>query len=555
LRVVSPAAQASLALGLYLIAWAVADALPLLAHLTRSQLDQLSPDPNFYVWSIRWWPHALGHLINPLHPTVIGAPRGVDLAWTNSTPALALLLSPLTLTAGPVATFNILVFLSLPLSAWTAFILCRRLTGGFWPALVGGTVYGFSAFEANHILAGQLNLAVSFVFPLLAYLVLAWFEHSLSGRVLVGLLVGALLLEFFISMELFAEMTGLWLVALVLGLLISGVDLRRRVLHLAGNVATAYVVTFALLSPYLAYALSHMPPRFVSDAQHHSMDLLSSVVPRPGQTLGIGWLAQAAGRFPAPLRDDYIGIPLICVLVLLVASVMRSRFTRFLMALLGIVVVVALGPELDVGGRPIVALPWAPVWRLPVIRSAFPARLMVFGFLILGVLLAVWLKERSRHPWARWLAAGLVLAFMAANLPALKLSSAFSTPGFFTGSGYRQVLRAGETVLVLPDLGNEGMLWQAGTDMYFRSVGGFVGVGVSRSLHGNPAVSATIPPVGRLRAGRLSGRKVQAFRSFLVRRGVGAILVDRRHPGGWPEILGKLGYRSRELGGVLFYRT
>ncbi len=72
-------------------------------------------------------------------------------------PPLALLATPLTLTAGPVISFNVLASLALPLSAWAAFVLCRRLTAKFWAGLAGGAVFGFSAFETYHSAFGHLN--------------------------------------------------------------------------------------------------------------------------------------------------------------------------------------------------------------------------------------------------------------------------------------------------------------------------------------------------------------------------------------------------------------
>ncbi len=63
--------------------------------------------------------------------------------------------------------------IGLPVSAWAAFVLCRRLTGKFWPSIVGGAVYGFSAFEMGHNFAGQINLTYSLLLPLLAYLMSA----------------------------------------------------------------------------------------------------------------------------------------------------------------------------------------------------------------------------------------------------------------------------------------------------------------------------------------------------------------------------------------------
>src|SRR5438132_4597087 len=119
---------------------------------------------------------------------------------------------------------------------------------------------------------------------------------------------------------------------------------------------------------------------------------------------------------------------------------------------------------------------------------------------------------------------------MAASTPALDVSSTFGTPSFFTTGAYRRVLPPGSTALVLRDVGNEGMLWQARTDMSFRLTGGFLGVGISR-------YRGQRPPVSELARGRLTPRKVRRFRAFLRAAGVGAILIDARGPGPWPRIL------------------
>ncbi len=68
----------------------------------------------------------------------IMAPGGVNLAWATTTPTVSLLMWPITATAGPIAAFNLSLILAPPASAWATFILARRLTGKFWPALLGG---------------------------------------------------------------------------------------------------------------------------------------------------------------------------------------------------------------------------------------------------------------------------------------------------------------------------------------------------------------------------------------------------------------------------------
>ena len=56
-----------------------------------SELVGLGADPQIFAWSFAWWPHALVHGHDPLVADVIWAPDGVELAWTATTPGLALL--------------------------------------------------------------------------------------------------------------------------------------------------------------------------------------------------------------------------------------------------------------------------------------------------------------------------------------------------------------------------------------------------------------------------------------------------------------------------------
>ena len=82
-------------------------------------------DPEFFVWSFAWWPHAIGDWTDPFVTHALYAQVGVNLAWTTSVPALALAFSPVTVLFGPVVAFNVAALLLPALSAFTAFWLCR----------------------------------------------------------------------------------------------------------------------------------------------------------------------------------------------------------------------------------------------------------------------------------------------------------------------------------------------------------------------------------------------------------------------------------------------
>jgi hypothetical protein len=545
-RIASPRLQGLLALAVYLAVWVIGGVLPLVAHPGWSQLDQGSMDPNFYTWSMRWWPYAIAHGLNPLHTAQIGAPAGYGLAWVTTIPPLALLLAPLTEATGPVVSFNLLIAVSLPVSAWAAFLVCRRLTGRFWPALIGGAVYGFSDYEISHAAAGQPNLIFILLLPLMAYLVLLWRDSKIGSRTFVGLLALAIALQFYLFLEIFADMTAVWAAALVLGYAVAGRSGRPAVAKLSLLVGLAYLLAIVVAAPYLGYALANVPTGFARSPSPGALDLASLVVPRPGRTLGLSWLAGYAARTPDQSAEGYVGIPLLAIAVALVALTWSSKITRFLSVMFVFIILVALGPALGVDGHQVTGLPWARLWFLPIVRSALPGRFMLFAFLALAVMVALWLAAPSRRLWARWLLALLAIAAVVADAPSITLAHQPGAPAFITTGEYRHYLAPGDTVVVVSTSGNAGMLWQAETNFYMRLAGGFVNAAINHRTDLPPPVQ------GLSHATKL---RVQRFRTFLEEAEVAAILVETSSEPRWAVVFRKLHLRGQAIGGVILYRT
>src|SRR3984893_2396281 len=46
----------------------------------------LPTDPQVFIWSLAWWPHAILHGQNPLVTKEIWAPVGINLAWVQGAP-------------------------------------------------------------------------------------------------------------------------------------------------------------------------------------------------------------------------------------------------------------------------------------------------------------------------------------------------------------------------------------------------------------------------------------------------------------------------------------
>jgi hypothetical protein len=543
-RLRSPALQGGIAFLIYLVVWVSTAFRPIVRHVTQMLLEQKSQDPNIFVWSLRWWPYAIGHGLNPLFSHEIMAPAGHSLAWVTTVPPLALLATPLTLAAGPVVSFNLLTAIALPLAAWAAFVLCRRLTGKFWAGLAGGAVFGFSAFEMSHVAYGQLNLAYSLLLPILCYIIVIWWERRISTRTFVILAAVTMAVQFYLFQEIFADMTAILAISLVVGFALAGRAGRPVIVRLGKFIGLAYAIAIVVALPDLAYTLTSKRPRPVPVT---GMDLASVVIPRVGRTFGITWLAHAAAGPNKLSWACYVGVPLLVLAVLLAFTSWQSRLVRFLSCMLVIILVASLGPVVYLEGRQTSTVPWARLFHLPIARNAIPLRLMVFAYLVLAVATALWLAgPAKRVPWARWGLAVLVLVFIALDTVSIKAKTHSEVPTFVSSGQYRRQLSSGEIVVVVSEVGNAGMLWQAQSDFYLRIAGGYINEGINHRTDLPRAVQVL---------SNATPSRVAQFERFVKADHVGAILLDTSQEPTWAGIFRKVGLVGHTTGGVVVYPT
>jgi hypothetical protein len=200
-----------------------------------------------------------------------------------------------------------------------------------------------------------------------------------------------------------------------------------------------------------------------------------------------------------PENGAYLGIPLVAFAVLAVIFVRRSPLLRFsaVMALLSFVL--ALGPGLDVDGKPSgLALPFRLLSTLPLVGLEVPDRYMVFCFLFIAVILAIgidalWRSSTRiagssapspRAPRRRRLRAVVpalvpvcAVAILLPLIPRWPYQSPIvDTPSYFT-NGSARVIPNGSVVLAYPFpmfKQNNAMLWQVDSGFRFSIVGGYV---------------------------------------------------------------------------------
>lgn len=510
-------------------------------------------DPSIIMWSMVWWPHALVHGANPFLSDRIWAPAGYNVAWSTAIPLPSLIMSPLTASAGPIAGYNLLALLALPLDGWAAFLLCRYLCGRWWPSLLGGYIYGFSAFMLGQLSAGHVFLTLGFLAPLAGLVVARAIAERMSAARLTVVLAAILTAQFLISTEVFATITFFGAIALFLGWSSAPRDVARRILAAAAAIALAYVAAAVVLSPYLYYML-HDPlaGRPLWSPEVYSSDLSNLVVPTAANALGgiaaITGIAARFCRYSVSEMGAYLGLPLLLVAAVYAGREWRRPLGKTLVDSLVVAVALSLGPRIHMAGKALYDGPGKILVILPILDKALPARLMNYAFLFAAVIVSLWLaKDRRRG--VNLACAVAVVIFTLPNLNANYWVHRDDSPVFFRTSLYRNYLAPNENVLVLPfSIRGNSMLWQAETGMYFRMTGGWTPARPPE-FRPWPIIDAFLDQI------YVPDPRAQ-LKAFLARHRTSAVVVvgDDRDAKSWDPLVMPLSARKAEAGGVTVYR-
>jgi hypothetical protein len=154
---------------------------------------------------------------------------------------------------------------------------------------------------------------------LMLYLVLLWWDGALRKTWFVSWLALAMALEFYTFNEAFVDMTAVWAGGLAIGCLVAGRGARFKVLRLAGLTAVAYLVAIALTAPYLIYALRHSAASLTRQNNIYSLHLVRLVLPSSDKLFGLAPLVAYSNRIGRTALEDYVGLPLLLVLLALTA--------------------------------------------------------------------------------------------------------------------------------------------------------------------------------------------------------------------------------------------
>ena len=170
-------------------------------------------------WGMEWPVWAITHGQNPFFSTYLNAPTGFNVMWTYP-PLPGLLMAPVTLSLGPVFSYNLLLTLGLAVSGWLMAIATRRLVPSWTAAIAAGLLFGFGPYQVSQSL-NHVVLVLQFAAPLLlllgheALIRQRWRPWQVGGA--AGLVIAAQILTFIETAAILFVvcalcLAGLWLV-------------------------------------------------------------------------------------------------------------------------------------------------------------------------------------------------------------------------------------------------------------------------------------------------------------------------------------------------------
>ena len=452
-------------------------------------------DVNFFAWFMRYAATAVAHGHLPaLVTTALNAPRGINVMWNTSFLLPGILLTPVTLLAGPQVSLTITLTLSIAGSAASLFFVLRHWGASLSAAALGGAVYGFSPALLNSGI-GHYHLVLAVLPPLIIDALL----RIVTGRsdpVRAGAWMGLLMAaQVFIGEEelVFTAVAGVaFVAALALG--------HPRAVRGRAPGAALGVLTAAAVAPLISgYALL---VQFRGPLHEHSVlparrirDVLGLFVDPSGNLLfHTPASAQIVAAFPLRLPEVlyYLGWPLIIVLVAAAIRFWRDPKVRAAAVSCLVLELCSLGGVgLPIRGfrLPGQFLPYHWLQGLPGMAQLMPGRFCLLGAGAAGAVLAFSLdRARSLVPRDRgWLRRIPAAVAVLAVLPLIPLPYQ-TDPVPAVPAGWQQAfarlrLAPDASVLVVPGFveHSEVMHWQADTGEPGSMVGGyFLGPGPNR---------------------------------------------------------------------------
>jgi hypothetical protein len=431
-------------------------------------------DVTLFAWFLRYEATAIGHGHLPaLTTTAMNPPQGISLMWNTSLILPGLLLTPVTLLAGPQAALTLLLTLGFAGSAASLFWVLRRWGASLIAAALGGAVYGFSPALLNSGI-GHYHLQFAVLPPLIVDALL----RLLTGRgrpvwsgAWLGLLAAA---QLFTGEELLIDTA---LCALVLAAVLAAshpAAVRDRARDGAFGLGICLMILMVICGDALwSQFRGPLRAHYAARATHYTSYLSahpSVFVTPPGDLLfHTAASAAAAAGYPAHMTEylAYLGWPLLAVLVIAAARYWRDPRVRICALTFAALELLSLGSYRG----------------LPLLSQMIPDRLAILADGAAAALLAFALGRARLAPARAAIPRQGQLATAAAVLAVLPLiplpyqaAPVPAVPAGWQAAFARLRLAPGARVLVVPipySKYTQAMRWQASAGQPGSLVGGF----------------------------------------------------------------------------------
>jgi len=435
-------------------------------------------DPQLFVWNLVWQPFGLTHGPHrPLFTKYIDYPVGVNLMWNAWMVAPSLVLWPVTTVFGPILAYNLMLTLGMSLSGWCAFLALRQLGSSVAASLVGGLLYEFSPYMLPQI-GGHPHVGVA-IFPPLVLMLLHHICVLQKRRAVVmgGLLGLAAAVQLLTGEELLATTAMMGVFGVLVLVVLRRREVRQRTAYVARAIGSSAAVFLVLAAyplkvqytgPQQVHGILQTPNTFVND-------LYAFVIPNVWQHFAPSAAINVNAHFTGNMAETnaYLGFPLLLSVPIMALILRRHSVAVWATIMTLIAVVLSLGPELHANGRLTgIQLPWSLIGNRAPLWNIIPSRLMVFGYLGIAILVALFMDAAWRSGGARRVTGLLAMAFALAPLVPAYPYPTFEPPlpSFFTAGA--QEIPEGSVALVVPfasaSVNSRAMLWQAESGMRFR---------------------------------------------------------------------------------------
>jgi hypothetical protein len=446
-------------------------------------------DADQFAWFFRYDAAALAHGHLPaLVTTALNAPQGVNVMWNTFMLLPGVLLTPVTLLAGPQASLNLLMTVGFAGSALALFVVLRRWQVRVPAAAVGGALYGFSP-ALVHSAVGHYDLMFAVLPPLIVDVAIrmatGWIG-PVRGGLWLGLLAAAQLLT---AEELLLDTAiAIALVGVVLALS-RPQDVLPRVRETLTGLAVAAVPVLVLCGyPLLVQFFGPLHQHGSAFAPDYFKTGLSGfVTPSQLMLFHTAGSAAAAAHYQAgePEYLAYLGWPLLLALAVIAVTCWRYLGVRAAAVTFAVLEIFSLGGTLMTGGTAHggILLPWHWLGSLPLLDAVLPDRFPILADGFAAALLAFGADLFRDRPWATrrpWgpalvtaVAALVVLPIVPRPLP---VAAAAPVPSGWSATLDALHLPTGARVLVVPIPSatfTEPMRWQADSGHDIGLIGGY----------------------------------------------------------------------------------